>query len=181
MSENFKRGVVVSPKFGTRLRKSHMRRCARPFIASWSLYRPRSASHGPPGWWKCSPNAPSDIWWLHFGSLVPLVKFKSCSECQECRNAESTKNTENAQRHHLFSPIFKNLLFLFHFVRKLLDIWPMFSRQHLPFCHFFQFLTMQQFRGQSSLHSTKSTAAQIGKEKVRQLLYMRRYKEEREE
>jgi hypothetical protein len=60
-----------------------------------------------------------------------------------------------------FSLTFKILLILFYFVRKLLAIWPMFSKQHFPCCHSFKFLLLNyaaRFReGQSSLHSTKQS------------------------
>ena len=156
MSGNFKHREVVSLKFGSWLRKNYMR---HPFIALKSLNKLHSAFHGFPGRGRCfiplasgwpCPKLSSVIPWPHLFSLV-LKKFKRLLRRWKCQTPRvprtpRTPKTTKASRTPiggkpkntiLFSSSFKILLFVTLFFLKLLDIWPVLSRQHFPCLHSF--------------------------------------------
>jgi hypothetical protein len=78
---------------------------------------------------------------------------------ESAENAENTYHREATECHLVFFKI-QNSSFRFSFFQKLLDIWPVLSRQNYPGSPFFQFHPMQQlWDGQFLLDSTKATAA----------------------
>jgi hypothetical protein len=80
-----------------------------------------------------------------------FVKGAENAERRECREA--------TECHLVFFKI-QYSSFRFSFFQKLLDIWPVLSRQHYPGSPSFQFHPMQQlWDGQFLLDSTKATAS----------------------
>jgi hypothetical protein len=103
-----------------------------PFYSLWSLNRPCSASHELPGRWRCFASDwpcsicpyPQDVVILLFSLLI---KFKRSLRVQRAPRRSDLGKPSVAI---LFSPIPQKLNLFSCSIEKLLDFWPMLSKQH---------------------------------------------------